>query len=138
MLGCLFEYLEPYQIGNGGSEATAYWKSDANLASPDMFICQLEFSVTRKNGWTMCAGVAHPKSRGVVRLSGPDAADPAVIEANTLSHPDDLKTAVEAIALSRELGNSSMFEGLVKRELLPGKLERREMETFAREAAPTY
>jgi choline dehydrogenase len=31
-----------------------------------------------------------------------------------------------------------MFEGLVKRELLPGKLEGREMETFAREAALTY
>lgn len=138
LLGCLFEYLKPHRIGNGGSEATVYWKSDANLASPDILICQLEFSVTRKTGWIMGAGLAHPKSRGVVRLSGPDASDPAVIEANTLAHPDDLKTALKAIALSRELGNSAAFEGLVKRELLPGKLEGREMEAFAREAALSY
>ena len=145
--GCIFEYQEPQQIGNQGSEATLYWKTDASLALPDMFHCQLEFPLPSAetahlgvpaHGWTMVAGLAHPKSRGVVRLSGPDATDPVVIEANTLSHPDDLKAALENIDLCRRLGSDSAFRKLVKRESLPGKLDKRDMETYARNAAVTY
>src|SRR5262249_49093574 len=90
------------------------------------------------HGWTMFAGLAHPKSRGVLRLSGPDVTDSVLIEANTLSHPDDLKAALTNIELCRELGHSAAFDKLVKREALPGKLNAREMETFARKAAVTY
>jgi choline dehydrogenase len=112
-----------------------------------MFHCQIEFPVPSAetatlgvpaHGWTLFAGVAHPKSRGVVRLSGPNSTDPVVIEANTLSHPDDLKAALESIALCRELGNSVAFKKLVKQEVLPGKLNKREMETYARNSAVTY
>ncbi len=145
--GCIFEYREPQKIGNGGSEATLYWTSDPNLKQPDMFHCQVEFPVPSPDtaylgvpahGWTMFAGLAHPKSRGTVRLSGPDVNDPVLIDANTLSHPDDLKAAFTNIELCRDLGNSTVFEKLVKREALPGKLGRSEMENFARNAAVTY
>jgi len=116
--GCIFEYREAQQIGNQGSAATLYWKSDASLDLPDMFHCQVEFPLPSAetallgvpaHGWTMFAGLSHPKSRGVVRLSGPDATDPVVIEANTLSHPDDLKAALETIDLCRRLGNGAAF-----------------------------
>ncbi len=145
--GCIFEYREPQKIGNGGSEATLYWTSDPSLKRPDMFHCQVEFPVPSPDtaylgvpahGWTMFAGLAHPKSRGTVRLSGPDVNDPVLIDANTLSHPDDLKAAFTNIELCRDLGNSTVFEKLVKREALPGKLGRSEMENFARNAAVTY
>ncbi|MBD2241870.1 GMC family oxidoreductase [Aulosira sp. FACHB-113] len=145
--GCIFEYREPQKISNGGSEATLYWTSDPNLKQPDMFHCQVEFPVPSadtahlgvpEHGWTMFAGLSHPKSRGTVRLSGPDVNDPVLINANTLSHPDDLKAAFSNIELCRDLGNSSVFEKLVKREALPGKLGRSEMENFARNAAVTY
>src|SRR5262249_37596776 len=89
-------------------------------------------------GWTMFAGLAHPKSRGVVRLSGPDATDPVLIEANTLAHPDDLKTGLESIDLCRRLGNDAAFSRLVKCESLPGRRSRREIEAYARNAAVTY
>ncbi|MBC1221081.1 GMC family oxidoreductase [Nostoc sp. UCD121] len=145
--GCIFEYHEPQKISNGGSEATLYWTSDPNLKQPDMFHCQVEFPVPSADtahlgvpahGWTMFAGLSHPKSRGTVRLSGPDVNDPVLIDANTLSHPDDLKAAFTNIQLCRDLGNSTVFEKLVKREALPGKLGRSEMENFARNAAVTY
>src|SRR5262249_15573428 len=134
--GCIFEYQEPQQIGNQGSEATLYWKSNAGMNLPDMFHWQLEFPVpsaetahlgSPAHGWTMFAGLAHPKSRGVIHLSGPDATDPVVIEANTLSHPDDLKAALQTVDLCRELGNSAAFRKLVKRESLPGELGKRAM-----------
>jgi choline dehydrogenase len=144
---CIFEYREPQAIGHQGSEATLYWKSDPSLALPDMFHCQLEFPVPSpetastgvpEHGWTMFAGLSHPKSRGVVRLSGPDARDPAVIDANTLSHPDDLRAGIETIDLCRQIGNHAVFNPLVKREALPGKLGKSEMAEFARNSAVTY
>ena len=145
--GCMFEYSQPQQISNQGSEATLYWKTDASLNLPDMFHCQIEFPVPSEqtslldipaHGWTMFAGLAHPKSRGVVRLTGPDATDAVVIEANTLSHPDDRKAALESIDFCRSIGNAAAFKNLVKREALPGALCNRDMENFARNAAVTY
>jgi choline dehydrogenase len=145
--GCIFEYQAPQEVGNGGSEATLYWKSDLSLKMPDMFHCQVEFPVPSAetasvgvpaHGWTMFAGLAHPKSRGTVRLTGPDFTDSVSIDANTLSHPDDLKDALKSIELCRAIGNSPSFTSLVKREVLPGRRTKEEMEQFARDAAVTY
>jgi choline dehydrogenase len=145
--GCIFEYRKPQPIGFGGSEATLYWSSDARLELPDMFHCQLEFPAPSAetaslgvpaHGWTMFAGLAHPKSRGSVHLSGPNPEDPVLIEANTLSHPDDLTAALANITLCRELGGHSAFGELVSREVLPGKLDDEGMRTYARNAAVTY
>jgi choline dehydrogenase-like flavoprotein len=47
------------------------------------------------------------KSRGQIRLTGPNPDDPIRIDANTLSHPDDLKAAVASVELCREIGNSA-------------------------------
>jgi choline dehydrogenase-like flavoprotein len=46
-------------------------------------------------------------SRGRVRLTGPGPLDPADIESNFLSDPDDLKALVAVVELCREIGNSS-------------------------------
>lgn len=144
---CVFEYREPQDVGHGGSEATLYWKSDAALACPDMFHCQVEFPVVSaetmgpdvpEHGWTMFAGLAHPKSRGTLHLSGPGPNDPIRIAANTLSHPDDLAAAYANIELCRALGGDPAFNKLVKREALPGKRDAAAMESFVRNAAVTY
>ncbi len=145
--GCIWEYAEPQRVGNGGSEATLYWKSDPRLDAPDMLHCQVEFPVPSAenaargvpvHGWTMFAGLAHPKSRGELLLSGPEASDAMVIRANTLSDPDDMRAALANIALCRELGNARAFGRLVKGESMPGKLNREEMEAYIRNGAVTY
>ncbi len=145
--GCIFEYREPQAVGHGGSEATLYWTSDDRLDRPDMFHCQVEFPVPSpetgtmgvpEHGWTMFAGLAHPKSRGSLHLTGPSVGDAIRIEANTLSHPDDMNAALANIALCRALGGHAAFAGLVKGEALPGKRDADAMETFARNAAVTY
>jgi choline dehydrogenase len=145
--GCIFEYREPQPVGFGGSEATLYWSSDARLDCPDILHCQAEFPVPSaetasmgvpEHGWTMFAGLAHPKSRGAVHLSGSDPMDPVRIEANTLSHPEDIETALLSIDLCREIGAHNAFARLVTREVLPGKRDDRAMREFARNAAVTY
>jgi choline dehydrogenase len=127
--GCIWEYREPQEVGAGGSEATLYWKSDASLDTPDMLHCQVEFPVPSpenaaalnppQHGWTMFAGLARPKSRGELLLSGAGPLDPMIIKANTLSHPDDMKSALANLELCRSLGNAAAFDQLVKREAMP-------------------
>jgi choline dehydrogenase-like flavoprotein len=79
-----------------------------------------------------------PSSRGHLRLTGPNPLDPVEIEANTLSHPDDLKAAMACVELCREVGNSAALRPFVKREIMPGNLKGAELENFIRDAAVTY
>ena len=145
--GCIFESKEPQDVGYGGSEATFYWKSEPGLALPDIFHCQLEFPVPTpetaargvpSQGWMVFAGLSHPKSRGSVHLSGPGVNDPVLIDANTLSHPDDLETALVSVDLCRQMAASAPFRSLLKREAMPGSLDRHAMENYLRDSAVTY
>jgi choline dehydrogenase len=88
--------------------------------------------------WGLSAGVVTPKSRGQIRLSGPNPNDPLLIDPNTLAHPDDLKAAVACVKLCREIGNSAPLSPYVKREVMPGNLKGAELEDFVREGAITY
>lgn len=86
----------------------------------------------------MFAGLAHPKSRGRIRLQSGDLLSRPRIELNTFSHPDDLKAAVACVRLCRDLGNTRAFQHLVTREAMPGPLGQAEMERYVRDAAVTY
>jgi choline dehydrogenase len=88
-------------------------------------------------GWTLGGGVVRPKSRGHICLTGPKPTDPVQIDANMLSHPDDLKAAIAAVELCREVGNSAALGPFTKREVMPGNLTGAELEGFVRDAAMT-
>jgi choline dehydrogenase len=88
-------------------------------------------------GWTLGSGLVRPKSRGHICLTGPKPTDPVQIEANMLSHPDDLKAAIAAVELCREIGNSSALGPFTKREVMPGNLKGAELERYVRDAAMT-
>jgi choline dehydrogenase len=145
--GCTWAYRKPEAIGGSGCEANIYWKSDARLSSPDILQCQLEFAVpspaetgleTPEHGWTMFNGLAQPKSRGWLRLSGPDVDDPVLIEPNSLSEPEDMAAALAAVELCRDLGNSDGFTPLVSHESAPGPRDKSGMIEFIRRSAVTY
>jgi choline dehydrogenase len=145
--GCIWEYREPLAPRNSGSEATLYWKSRADLEAPDLLFCQLEFPVpstenarlgTPAHGWTMFAGLAHPASRGRLRLQSADPIAPLAIDANMLSDPADVHTALACVNLCRELGNASAFKHLVRGEAMPGDLSVEALANYIRNAAVTY
>jgi choline dehydrogenase len=71
-------------------------------------------------------------------LTGPNPLDPVQIEANFLSHPDDLKAAIACVELCREIGNSATLRPFVSREVMPGNLKGAELENFVRDAAQSY
>jgi len=147
-IGCIWEYQQPLPIRNNGGEATFFWKSNPSLDTPDLQTCQgeLPFSTAETAAkfnppaasWTLFGGVVRPKSRGQIRLTGPNPDDPVQIEANTLSHPDDLKAAIACVEVCREIGNSTPLRPFTKREVMPGNLRGAALEDFVRDAAATY
>jgi choline dehydrogenase len=146
--GCVWEYEQPLPPRNTGCEATYFSKSDPGLDTPDLQTGQGEFPFSTAEtairfsvpefGWTLLGGVVRPKSRGHVCLTGPDPTDPVQIQANMLSHPDDLKAAIACVELCREVGNSAELRPFTKREAMPGNLKGAELERFVRDAASTY
>jgi choline dehydrogenase len=147
-IGCIWEYNEPLAPRNNAGEATYFWKSDSSVETPDLQTCQVEVPYcSAKNAanfnppsasWTLLGSVVRPKSRGRIRLTGPTADDPIQIEANMLSHPDDLKGAIACVELCREVGNSLPLRPYTKREVMPGNLRGPSLEDFIRNAAATY
>jgi choline dehydrogenase len=71
-------------------------------------------------------------------LTGPSPDPPVQIEANTLSHREDLKAAVACVELCREIGNSAALRPFTKREVMPGNLRGTGLEDFIRDAAAPY
>ncbi|OBI87675.1 oxidoreductase [Mycobacterium sp. 1245805.9] len=147
-LCCVWQDRVPLPPRNTMSEATVYG-SMSDSDTPDVFICQAEVPISMSeeaiaryglpsSGWTLVAGVAHPKSRGRLRLSGPHPHDPIHIDANTFGESEDLKAAIAAVELCREIGNSAPLGPFVTREVMPGNLKGRELEDFVRTAATSY
>ena len=147
-IGCVWEYQQPLAPRNNGGEATFFWKSDPKLDTPDLQTCQGELPFCSPEttaqfnppaaSWTLFGGVVRPKSRGQILLTGPNPDDPVQIEANTLSHPDELKAAVACVGFCREIGNSAALRPFTKREVMPGNLRGAGLEDFIRDAASTY
>ena len=146
-LYCVWEHRVPLQPRNTLSEAVVYWTT-SDSDTPDVYICQAEVPIGTEetiarfgmpgSGWTLAAGVAHPNSRGSVRLTGPNAGDPLHIDSNTFGDPADFKAALAAVELCREIGNSDPLRPFARREVMPGKLSGQELERFVRDAATSY
>ena len=145
---CVWEHREAVPPRNTMSEAIVFWKSKSGLDYPNVFACEAEVpKSTEENaakfglpesGWTLFGALVHPKSRGRLRLAGPEPFDPIVIEANTLADPEDMKTATACVELFRDIGNSAPLRPFVKREIMPGSLKGPALEDFIRDAATSY
>lgn len=147
--GCIWESPVPVDYRNSGAECSGFWKSDSSVKVPDMNLVQIELpyasDVVAKdyavpsNAWAICAGLVAPKSRGVLTLRSADPSALPEIQANFLSHPDDVRIYAKAIEMCREIGNSAPMKPFIKREVVPGKkLNTKEMEVLARDGATTF
>ena len=115
---------------------------------PDLQTCQVEVPVCSpesaaqfnppQSSWTLFGSVARPKSRGQIHLTGPTALDPIRLEDNMLSHPEDLRAAIDCVELCREIGNSAPLRPFAKREVMPGNLKGPDLENFVRDASMSY
>jgi choline dehydrogenase-like flavoprotein len=146
-LSCVWQDRVPLPPRNNMGEAAIYWTT-SDSDTPDVFICQAEVplgtdeTVARfgapPTGWTLNAGISHPRSRGHLRLTGPNPHDPIRIDANTFGDAADLKAGIAAVELCREIGNSPALSPFVSREVMPGNLKGHDLEDFVRDAAASY
>lgn len=146
-LNCVWESRIPLPPRNNMAESTVYW-TESSTDTPDVLLCQAEVplavdeAVARYGlpaaGWTMFAGVAHPKSRGRVGLTGANPGDPIRIDANVFDEPEDLKAVTCAMQLARAIGNSAALSPFVKGEVMPGDVGGIELDEFVRTAASGF
>jgi choline dehydrogenase len=148
--GCLWESNAPGDLRNSGAEASGFMHSRAGRSGPpDLNLVQIELpyasDVIAKrysppaNSWALCAGLVQPESRGHIALRSAKASDRPLVQANFLSHPDDVKALAVGIEMCRAIGNAAPLRSLSRREVAPGKkLGAREMSDFIRNGATTY
>jgi choline dehydrogenase len=147
MISSIWESEQPLAPSETANGAVSFWKSNLSLDTPDIQQLIAEAPIPSAetaakfnppaNSWTIAGVGVSPKSRGQLRLTGPNPLDPIRIEANMLSHPDDLKAAIACVELCREIGNSSALRPYAKREVMPGNLKGAELENFIRDATIT-
>lgn len=145
--GLVWEAAEEIVPRNNLGEATFFWSSEPDLPEPDIqaFIVEIPITTpeanarfnTTANCWSILPGLTRPKSRGQITITGPNPSDPVRIEANALSHPDDLKALVLGVQISREIGNAAALSRFAKREVMPGAMGAADLEDFVRSTAST-
>jgi choline dehydrogenase len=108
-------------------EVGGFVRSRAGIAYPDIQFHFLPLAVSydgsglaRCHGFQIHAGPMRSKSRGWVRLAGPDPAARPRIRFNYMSHPDDWMEMRAAIRLAREILAQPAFDRYRGRELAPG------------------
>jgi choline dehydrogenase len=146
-LSCVWESLEALPP-HWTSQTTCFWQSASAMERPDLQTFQPPFPVASAEhaarfglparGWSLFGAVVRPQSRGRIRLTGSHPLAPVRIDANLLSHPDDLKAARASVDLCREIGNAAALRPFAKREVRPGNVPGAALEHFLRNAAVTY
>lgn len=147
-VSCIWEFSEvPEKVGFL-TEAVAFWKSDPTLEVPDLLMFPLMAPYTsaeimarvqpKQHSWTIASVLLRPKSRGQIRLAGPNASDPPRIDANILSDPADLKALMASLKTCREIGYASALDRYRGKEVLPGKLQTTELEQLVREGTTNF
>jgi choline dehydrogenase len=146
LLGCVWEHQQPKAVDRK-EQAILFWKSDPSLDTPDMqcavgeglFVSPETATFNPpENSWSIAPGIVRPKSRGHIRLTGASPLAPVELTANHLGDPDDLKAMVRCVEFCREIANSAALRPFVKREVIPGSMTGKSLESFVRDSVVTY
>jgi choline dehydrogenase len=145
--GCTWERTDRAVPSVPRSQTACFWKSSPGLDAPNFYAYSHGGpEVTPENAarfqppaasWSLAVGM-RPSSRGSIRLTGPDPADPVTIDANYLCDPQDLKDLIDGLSVAREIGNSAPLRPFRRREIAPGDLNAAELDRFFRDGLGTF
>jgi choline dehydrogenase len=118
--------IVPFVPGLSPIQTHLWWRSRSDLPGPDTQ--PIHFSVPLYESWmegppnafTLLGGMVRPQSRGSIRLSGPSAADPLLIDPQVLSVEADLVALEASLSQVREMGAAPALREWGARELYPG------------------
>lgn len=91
-------------------------------------------------GYAIAAALMLPFSRGTVRLSGPDAGAPPIVDPNYFGDERDLSTLVAALRVARRIGGASAYDPWRAAEAAPGPVADDDdaLRAFAKAAYQSY
>lgn len=108
-------------------ESGGFIRSRPGVAYPDLQFHFLPLAISydgsglaREHGFQAHVGPMRSKSRGSVRLRGPDPRTKPAIRFNYMSHPDDWTEMRVAVRLTREIFAQPAFDRYRGREIQPG------------------
>lgn len=115
------------ELTSNVAEAGGFVKSDPSQARPNLqfhFLPAYLRDHGRKTSWgygvTLHVCDLLPKSRGRIRLNSADPRAPAKVEANYLSHPDDIAVLLKGLKLARRIMAAPALAASLKAEVAPG------------------
>ena len=110
-------------------ESGGFLKTDPTLDVPDVQLHSLpllfddsgrDLKLMRRDGYSCHMCCLRPKSRGTISLANANPATPPIIDHNFFSHPDDLKTMIAGIRLTRKILAAPAFDEYRIDEIHPG------------------
>jgi choline dehydrogenase len=114
-------------LANNVFESAAFVKTAPGLDRPDV---QLVFQSAKRpppgfpfpvgHGFAISPVGLYPRSRGRIRLAGPDPLAAPLIDPNLLSVPEDVLPLVRGIRLARQVFSAPAFQPFGGRESTPG------------------
>ena len=148
-LPCMWEATEVPLPVPTRSQAVCFWEDETRPDAPE-FVMYLspapsvspesaaQYPPPERCFTLMPAMRLRGGSRGRVRLASPDPMAGPRIETNFLADPDDVRSALSAVAMAREIGNSAALRLFVEREVSPASTAPDAVERFVRDAVETY
>lgn len=89
--------------------------------------------------FTLQGGLVRPRSRGEVRLSGPNPQDPLVVDPQVLSAQADVDALVASVQQCREIGRAAALSSWQPTEIHPGpEVADEDLEDYVRGSVVTY
>lgn len=127
------------------AEAGGFARSSAGLPTPDL---QFHFVIGKLanhgrttmfgHGYSCHVCLLHPKSRGTVRLTGPDPTKPPAIDPNFLAEREDIERMIVGFKMMREIMYASALAPYRGNELFSADAQSdSEIEAFIRNSADT-
>lgn len=136
----------PPQPGVSVTQSHLFWRSHDDLAEPDTQ--PIHFSVPMwgdleprgDDGFTLMAGLVTPHSRGTLTLSGPDLADPPLIDLAALADERDVASLAASVRQCRRIGGQpALADAWGATEVYPGPdVPDEGIEDWVRRTAITY
>ena len=127
LIGIVYNSRQPISDCNAyATEGCVFARSTPDRADCDIqisFAKEPHFAPEANDGrprFTIIPGITRPKSRGTVRLTAADPDAPLEIDPRYFSHPDDMATMIQAVRLSRKIGEQPALTGWNAGEYFPG------------------
>ena len=148
-LPCMWEATDVPLPVPTRSQAVCFWQDKTRPGAPEfvMYVSPApsvspesaaQYPPPERCFTVMPAMRLRPDSRGRVRLASTDPLARPRVETNFLADPDDVRSALAAVAMAREVGNSAALRPFVAREVSPASTVEETVELFLRDAVETY